>query len=82
MAEPITLRLHRSLYRPDSVRAAAERFARLAEIEVAEEGDRIHVTLLPRDERVRARLADEFGNHALFQTIVDVRAAEGGLAGA
>jgi hypothetical protein len=78
MAEPIVLRFHRSLYTTDAVRAAVARFARLAPSATVEEVDAdVKVVLADVPEALRARIGDELGNHALFETIVARRAAWG-----
>lgn len=76
MADPIVLRFHRSLYATDGVRAAAARFGGLAEaIDVDEVDADVKVTLRGVPERLRARIGDELGNHALFESIVARRRA-------
>jgi hypothetical protein len=72
MADPVALRYHRSLYSPASVAKAAERFAAFGPTVVEAEAD-VLVTFTTVPDHLRARLGDEFGNHALFQTIVDAR---------
>ena len=66
---PIELRLHRSLYRLEAVQAAVARFARLGRFELIASPDEIRVLIAEVPERLRPRMADEFANHALFQTI-------------
>lgn len=75
MAEPLRLRFHRSLYAPDAVRAAAERFAGLAELRVEETDTDVLVDVTPHRESLRARIGDELGNHALIASILARRAA-------
>lgn len=70
MPEPLQLRFHKSLYDGEAVRRAAERFAALGQIEVLDGGADWLVRALPVREAVRARLGDELGNHALFETIL------------
>lgn len=70
MPEPIALRFHKSLYDGAAVRRAAERFAPLARLEVAESDADWLVSAEPLRESVRARLADEVQNHALFESIL------------
>jgi len=72
MVEPVTLRFHRSLYAPASVTRAAERFAAFGPTVIEAEAD-VLVSFSEVPDRLRARLPDEFSNHALFQTIVDAR---------
>lgn len=74
MAEPVTVRLHRSLYPSASVRRAAERFAGFGPTVEERDADVI-VTFAEVADRLRDRLPDEFRNHALFQVIVDAREA-------
>lgn len=78
--DPIVLRFHRTLYREGSLRAVAERFAHLARADFGQEGDYLTVTLTEVRPRARARIGDEWSNHALFQSIADDRAERGGLA--
>lgn len=81
MGDPIVLRFHRSLYTADAVRAAVARFAPLADdIAVEEVGADVKVALRGVPERLRARIGDELGNHALFETIVARRRGDGGAA--
>lgn len=75
MVEPIRVRFHRSIYDPIAVRRAADRFVALADIEVADHEHDTVVTLVPMRESLRGRLADELGNHALFESIVAARSA-------
>jgi hypothetical protein len=75
MAEPVVLRFHRSLYEGEAVRAAAARFGHLAAIEVEDVEADVKVTLRDVPERLRGRIGDELGNHALFETIVRRRTA-------
>ncbi len=77
MAQPseqgaVAVRFHRSLYPPASVAKAAERFSAFTPT-VTEENADVLVTFANVPDRLRDRLPDEFGNHALFQTIVDAR---------
>jgi|GEM_PF-4180924 hypothetical protein len=58
--------LSRSLYTPEAVRAAAEAYAALAEIQVEEQGDILRLTL--RQPR-RPDLLDHLLNHCLFETV-------------
>lgn len=74
MADPIAVRLHRSLYPTASVERAAARFAAFVP-SVAEHPADVLVTFTEVPERLRDRLPDEFRNHALFQVIADTRAA-------
>lgn len=72
---PIELTFHRSLYRLEAVQAAVARFARLGRFEVhTGEGAEIRVRITGVPDRLHARMADEFSNHALFQTITLSRA--------
>ena len=73
--EPLQLLFHRSLYRPESVRSAVEKFGHLAQVEVVDVETGTLVTLRGFAERLRSRLPWELANHALFQTIVDSRSA-------
>lgn len=73
MDEPVTVRFHRSLYSPGAIASAAERFAAFGPAVIEAEAD-VLVTFSTVPDRLRDRLPDEFGNHALFQTIVDARA--------
>lgn len=76
MSEPIHLRFHRSLYTTEAVRTAVARFGALAtEITVEELEADVKVVLTGVPERLRARIGDELGNHALFDTIVSRRCA-------
>jgi len=75
MADPapvVTVRFHRSLYASSSIARAAERFAAFGPAVVEVDAD-VLVTFSEVPERLRDRLPDEFGNHALFQSIVDAR---------
>jgi hypothetical protein len=65
-------RFHASLYPVASVRKAAERFAAFGP-EIEEAGADVLVTFTTVPDRLRDRVVDEFGNHALFQVIVDAR---------
>ncbi|MFZ5479995.1 MAG: HxsD-like protein [Myxococcota bacterium] len=70
-AEPLVLRFHRSLYATDAVRAAVARFSSLVGGTSVEEVEAdVMVTLTDVPDRLRGRIADEVGNHALFETIV------------
>lgn len=71
--ENLQLLFHRSLYRPEAVRAAVQRFGHLATLEVQEVENGTLVTMSGYAERIAARLPWELANHALFQTIVDAR---------
>lgn len=68
----VEVRLHRSLYPTASVRKAAERFAAFGPAITETEAD-VLVSFTTVPERLVDRVADEFGNHALFQVIVDAR---------
>lgn len=74
MADPVSMRFHRSLYPVVSVRRAAERFARFGP-EISEHEADVSVVFTEVPDALRARLAGEFGNHALFQAVVDAREA-------
>ncbi|MDP2311162.1 MAG: hypothetical protein Q8P18_34395 [Pseudomonadota bacterium] len=75
----VTVRFHRSLYATPAVSRAAERFAAFGPAVIEATGPAgdtdILVTFSSVPDRLRDRLPDEFANHALFQTIVDARAA-------
>jgi hypothetical protein len=73
MADPVTVRFHRSLYPTASVARAADRFAAFGPA-VEESGVDVLATFTAVPDRLRDRLPDEFRNHALFQVIVDSRA--------
>ncbi len=75
MAEPIRIRFHRSIYDPTAVRKAADRFVHIADVTVEDHEHDTVVTLVPARESLRARLADEVSNHALFESIVAARSA-------
>lgn len=77
MGSDVSVRFHRSLYAPDAVRRAAERFAPLVEALTVEEHESdLRVTLTGVPERLTDRIGDELGNHALFETVVAQRGAE------
>jgi len=74
MAEPVLLRFHRSLYAPEAVARAAERFGGLVgAITVDTHPHDVTVTLVDIPERLAGRLPDELANHALFETILAAR---------
>lgn len=74
MAEPVTVRFHRSLYPTASVERAAERFAGFGPAVEERDAD-VLVAFSTVPDRLRDRLPDEFRNHALFQVVVDAREA-------
>ena len=74
MTEPLQLRFHKSLYDGDAVARAASRFTALGASELGESEADWLVNIVPVRESVRERLADELGNHALFETILTRRA--------
>lgn len=68
---PLSMRFHRSVYPPEAVRAAAERFApAVGSVSVEERDADSVVTLDGVPERVRGRILDELGNHALFEAML------------
>jgi len=76
-AQPRELYFSRSLYRPESVEAAAQAFEAVAQLDIVREGDAVRVTVAA----VHPRLADradqiilEFCNRALYETIRAERA--------
>lgn len=73
MADAVQLRFHRSIYPPDAVRRAVARFAPLARAVVEEHPADTLVVLTDIVERARPRIADELGNHALFEAIAQRR---------
>jgi hypothetical protein len=75
VADPLHLRFHKSLYDGDAVARAAARFSALGTAELGESEADWLVTVAPLRESIRERLADELGNHALFETILTRRAA-------
>jgi len=66
----VTVRFHRSLYDPASVRVAAGRFGRFGTPAVEERDADVLVSFTDVPEALAGRLGDELGNHALFETIV------------
>jgi hypothetical protein len=75
MPDTHDLRFHRSIYGTDAVRRAAERFAHLGDISVAETETDVLVTVVPTRPELKARLLDELANHALFETTKERRVA-------
>lgn len=70
MAEPITVRFHRSLYARPAIDAAVARFAALGEFRVEEHEQDWVLHLLPLRESLRERIGDEIANHVLAGSVV------------
>lgn len=76
----LQLDFDRSLYAPAAVQAAVEAYAGYAESITVDEGpERLTVTLTGFDARYGDLIGDSFANHALFETVVATRQAEGGV---
>lgn len=67
MSDPLTL--HRSLYRPEAIRASAAAFAGLARVEVVQEEEETRINFHDVDPDVADSLIDAFANHALAETV-------------
>jgi hypothetical protein len=67
MSEVVTL--SRSLYEPEAVNAAIKAYEQLATFVVEADDDLIRVSISEIDSDVSDIIADEFSNHALFETI-------------
>lgn len=75
------LRLHRSLYDGDAIRAVAERYAAVATIAVDVGEHELTVRFDQVDPDVADVLTDHFCNMALHETIVRRNRAEATMAG-
>jgi len=80
MAETtLELAFDRSLYQPAAVHAAVAAYEGYAQsISVDEDAERLTVTLTGFDARYGDLIGDSFANHALFETVVASRQADGG----
>ncbi len=67
------LRLHRELYRGESVDSAVGIYARFADLSRADEGDYFVVRIEGKSEERERRIADELANYALGSTIQERR---------
>lgn len=63
----------RSLYAEDAVRAAADAYANLARLEVVGHASDIELRVSDIDAEFGPSLLDEIANHALYETVQQVR---------
>jgi hypothetical protein len=75
VSEATELSFSRSLYTPAAVRHAVAAYQELAQFDVVEGADDVHVKVTDPDPEV-GDLLDEFCNHVLFETVKEFRAGK------